>query len=106
MRLSEIFTQKRHESGLSQVKLAELIGAKPQTISYIEIGRRVPENGTIWRLGAALCFHRTEIVRFIGFATHYRKNRDKLHEEYAIKLAEKTLGLNRFSSGKRESSRV
>jgi len=106
MGLSEIFRQRRHESGLSQAKLAGLTGAKPQTISYIEIGRRVPENGTIWRLGAALCFHRTEIVRFIGLATHYRKNRDKLQEEYAIKFAEKILGRHRFSSGKREGSRV
>jgi len=88
-RVGESIREKRLKARLSQVKLEKISGSGKAVVWQIEVGRTIPIEKTIWRLGASLCFHRREILEFLDSARYQRKNRDKFYKDYAIKSAER-----------------
>lgn len=98
--LGNVIRARREKAGLSQVKLAGLIGAKAETISHIEIGRKVPIEETIWAIGAALCFDLSGIKNLLELAKHHRKHRPELKEQYGLNYLLRVLGNKSFEDRK------
>lgn len=91
MTLGEIIKSKRHEAGLSQSKLGDLIGSMSETIMNIETNRSVPRNETIWHIGAVLCLSCSEITNCLLIAKYHRNNRKELEMHYALGATDRFL---------------
>lgn len=93
--LSTALKDRRAKARLTQAGLATLIGCSTDTIMDIETGRRAPRKETVWEIGAALCLCRTEVLAWLGLASHHRKNRPSHETDYVMRTATRHLSRSR-----------
>ena len=85
--LAEIMRSRRAASGLSQRKVAELLGCQLDTVTGLESGRKAPGSETVWRLAALYCFPLAEINHCLELARHHRRNWQEYQHKYAERWA-------------------
>lgn len=97
-KLSEILSRNikfaRKRQGLSQAKLAELVGISVPFVGEIEIGRKTPSLETLEKLSRALRLEPYELLRDLEVGTEF--GNAMVREEIAHKISDFTKELLNF----------